>query len=70
MTPTARLLKQKPSLFQRAVSDTRDVNEAYLIVHNVMARAFHPLSRADCDLAPALMRALGARTLRLTAVPA
>jgi len=59
MTPTAALLLQSPALRRRACEHTRDTNEAYLMVHNVMVRA---LGGADGE-APelALARAIDKR---------
>lgn len=65
MTPITRLLKQKPSLCERAVAQTHDVNEGYLVVHNVMSKAFGRASGGDEDLGPALACALDVRAKRL-----
>ena len=67
MTPISRLLKQKPLLCERAVEQTRDVNEGYLVVHNVMARALNRVNDPDHDLGPALACALDLRAKRLEA---
>lgn len=64
MTPISRLLRQKPNLCARAVEQTRDVNEAYLVVHGVMANAFGRVNEADHDLGPDLTRALDHRAQR------
>lgn len=61
MTPMARLLKQRSVLCKQAVEATRDVNEAYLIVHRVMARAIGRPNEHDCDLGPSLGIALDKR---------
>jgi hypothetical protein len=51
MTPMTRLLRQEPNLYSRALEQTRDVNEAYLLVHNVMVRALGHGPNPDLDLA-------------------
>lgn len=61
MTPMTRLLKQRPALSKRAVEATSDVNEAYLIVHRVMARAISRADERDFDLGRALGIALDKR---------
>ncbi len=61
MTPMTRLLKQRSALSKRAVEATSDVNEAYLIVHQVMARAISRVSEHDSDLGPSLGVALDKR---------
>jgi len=58
MTVMASLLLQRSTLCRRAVEETSDVNEAYLIVHQVMARAFSGVRNHDPDLGPALAHAL------------
>ena len=65
MTPMARLLKQGSVLRQSATDETRDVNEAYLIVHQVMTHAIGHAGNEDSNLGPALARALQNRTRRL-----
>lgn len=70
MTPTTNLLRQQSTLYRRAFDDTRDVNEAYLIVHDVMARALNRGFDLDVDLEPALARALDMRTRRLATLRA
>ncbi len=67
MTKMTRLLNQKPDLCRSAFAQTRDVNEAYLLVHNVMARAIARIADADIDLAPAMACALTTRARRLQA---
>ena len=67
MTPIAKLLKQKPSLWRRAFAQTRDVNEAYLLVHDVMARALNHGGAPETDLGPAMACALARRSRRLGA---
>lgn len=64
MTAISRLLKQKSNLCERAVAQTRDVNEGYIVVHNVMAKALARVDGAAQDLGPALARALDLRTKR------
>ena len=63
MTPISRLLKQRRGLYHRAVEQTLDVNEAYLIVHGVMTHAF--AHAGDADLSDALSSALDVRAQRL-----
>jgi hypothetical protein len=58
MTAMTKLLLQRSTLCRRAVAETSDVNEAYLIVHQVMARAFGAARCHDPDLGPALSHAL------------
>lgn len=70
MTPMARLLRQGQGLRLNATHSTNDVNEAYLLVHHVMIRAFGRISEGDADLAPALARALQCRSQRLANVGA
>jgi hypothetical protein len=69
MTPISRLLKQRPALCLRAVEQTRDVNEAYLVVHGVMAHALGQAGDAEHDLAAALRSALDVRSERLAVAP-
>lgn len=61
MTPMTKLLKQRPALSKRAVEATGDVNEAYLIVHRVMAGAISRAEEHDFDLGPSLGIALDKR---------
>ena len=70
MTLMARLLMQQPNLCQRAVANTDDVNESYLIVHQVMTRAFSGVCDHEPDLGPALARALDKRSRRLATLEA
>jgi hypothetical protein len=52
MTPMAKLLRQTPTLCRRAFEHTRDVNEAYLLVHDLVARAVgRDFGDQDADLA-------------------
>lgn len=67
MTHMTKLLKQMPELCRSAFAHTRDVNEAYLLVHTVMTRAFGRLGDAEIDLAPAMACALNTRARRLQA---
>jgi hypothetical protein len=67
MTPITRLLTQRPALFQSAVEQTRDINEAHFVVHGVMAFALNSVSDDDRDLAPALACALKVRSRRMAA---
>ena len=55
------LLKQGARLRQRAQAHTRDVNEAYFLVHGVMAHALGSRACADHDLDLALTRAFQRR---------
>jgi hypothetical protein len=70
MTPTTRLLDQKLGLFRRAVEQTCDVNEAYLLVHRVMSRGLSRVTELDQDLGIALTDALETRRRRLDTVKA
>lgn len=70
MTSLARLLRQRPALCLRAVEVTRDVNEAYLIVHQVMAPALSAAGDHEFDFGPSLARALDKRARRLASVGA
>jgi hypothetical protein len=65
MTSISRLLRQKTALYRRAVEQTCDVNEAYLVVHGVMAYALSGVSGADHDLGAALASALEIRSQHL-----
>lgn len=64
MTQITRLLSQNQALCQAAVEQTGDVNEAYLVVHGVMAHAFDCDEGSAPDLAVALMSALQRRAPR------
>jgi hypothetical protein len=68
MTPTARLLRQQASLCRRAWDSTRDVNEAYLMVHRVMAGALSGGFDPELDLGPSLARVLDVRARRLNTI--
>lgn len=70
MTPIAKLLKQGPGLCRSALAQTHDVNEAYLLVHNVMAGALRRVCGPESDLAAALAAALEVRSRRLAGVQA
>jgi hypothetical protein len=65
MTPMAMLLRQRPALFRSAMEQTRDVNEANIVVHGVMARALSRAGDAEHDLGASLACALQARSDRL-----
>lgn len=65
MTPMASLLKQRSVLCRRALETTGDVNEAYMIVHQVMVGAVRAVRDHAHDLGPALTRALDMRSRRL-----
>lgn len=47
------------------MENTRDVNEAYLLVHHVMAGALSRVGDFELDLGPVLERALDKRSGRL-----
>jgi hypothetical protein len=59
------LLERGARLRRRAVAAIVDVNEAYLIVHNVFARALGGVSAAPGDLDRALTSALALRATRV-----
>ena len=61
MTPIARLLKQKTALCSRAFEHTQDLNEAYFLVHGVMAGALSEVEGLEPDLSRAMTDALDAR---------
>jgi hypothetical protein len=65
MTLISRQLRQKSALYQRAVEQTCDVNEAHLLVHRVMAGALSRVGEAEYDLGAALTSALELRSQRL-----
>lgn len=67
MSQMTKLLDQKLDLCRSAFAQTRDVNEAHLLVHNVMTYAFGRPGEAELDLAPAMACALNARARRLQA---
>jgi hypothetical protein len=67
MTPMTRLLRQSSDLHLSARENTQDVNEAYLVVHQVMTRAIGRAEDHDSDLGAALARALEQRAKRLSA---
>lgn len=68
MTPIARLLRQGIGLRHSATQYTKDVNEAYFVVHEVMTDAFAHAGDGDRDLGAALMRALVRRARKLANV--
>lgn len=68
MTPMARLLRQGKSLRTCANESTNDVNEAYLVVHQVMTHAIGRIGDDEGDLRPTLISALRSRSQRLAAV--
>jgi hypothetical protein len=68
MTLISKLLKQRSALCERAVEQTRDVNEGYLVVHGVMARAFNRASDGEHDLGGSLTLALDEHSSRLAVV--
>ncbi|MBL8537020.1 MAG: hypothetical protein JNM59_06415 [Hyphomonadaceae bacterium] len=55
MTSISDLLRQAPALRRRAFECTRDTNEAYLLVHDVMTSA---IGGGDKDDNFALIRAM------------
>ncbi len=65
MTAISRLLKQRSALCRRALEQTYDVNEAYLVVHGVMARALKCDEEPEHDLGPAMASALQLRSRRM-----
>jgi hypothetical protein len=69
MTEMTKRLNQKGEreLCRSAFAHTRDVNEAYMLVHCVMTRAFGRAVDADVDLAPSMTCALNARARHLQA---
>lgn len=70
MTPIARLLKQRSTLCRRALEHTRDVNEAYLLVHHVMVCALSHVCGPESDPGAVLTRALEMRSRRLCGLQA
>ncbi|MBK6703098.1 MAG: hypothetical protein IPL62_11695 [Caulobacteraceae bacterium] len=65
MTPIARLLRQGVGLRYAATQNTKDVNEAYFVVHEVMTDAFARTGDRDRDLGSSLACALVRRSRRL-----
>ena len=65
MTQFSRLLRQRSALCRHAMEQTRDVNEAYLVVHGVMAGALGRVGDVEHDLDAALALALEVRSERL-----
>lgn len=65
MTEITRLLRQKTVLCARAFEHTRDLNEAYLIVHGVMTKALRSVGSMQPDLGRAMTVALDARARSL-----
>lgn len=65
MTPIAQLLTQKRALCLHAFEQTRDLNEAYFLVHGVMTHALSRAGDSAQDLDSAMAHALDARTQRL-----
>ncbi|MEQ1820288.1 MAG: hypothetical protein ABL871_16935 [Terricaulis sp.] len=63
----ARLLRQGKSLRTSANEITNDVNEAYLVVHQIITHAIGRIGDDETDLHPALMIALRSRSQRLAA---
>lgn len=70
MTIVAMLLEQRSALCRTAVKQPRDVNEAYLVVHGVMADALDRGVGADGDLGVAMAAALEVRAQRLARLAA
>jgi hypothetical protein len=70
MKSISGLLRQRSALYRRAVEQTCDVNEAYFVVHGVLARALSGVGDADRDLGAALASALEIRSQhRMTVTP-
>lgn len=67
MTPIANLLRQGAALRHSATQSTKDVNEAYFVVHEVMTDAFARNHDGDHQLAPSLASALLQRSRKLMA---
>lgn len=70
MTPITNFLQQMPALRRRAFAHTCDTNEAYLLVHGVMASTVGVGGAEDYNLA--LTRAIAHRALHpgIDAAPA
>ena len=66
-SPIARVLKQRTNLFTQALEQTRDVNEAHLLVHGVVSHALKRVDEETGNLAAAMNEALHARASRLDA---
>jgi hypothetical protein len=69
MTPISRLLMQKATLCLRAFEQTRDLNEAHILVHGVISNALGRINGPKQDLALAMESALDARARRLGGLP-
>ena len=69
MTPMAKLLRQAPALFRRALDHTRDVNEAYFLVHGVIATAVGQMRLGDQNSDTALACALEKRLIHTAGAP-
>jgi hypothetical protein len=65
MTRNDHLLMQKRTLCQHAFKETRDLNEAYLLVHCVISHALGQADSDDENLVSAMSVALTARAQRL-----
>lgn len=70
MTPIARLLRQKPRLCLHAFEQTGDLNEAYLLVHEVMTNALRHADGPEQDLGSAMANVLDLRASRLAGLEA
>jgi hypothetical protein len=70
MTPMAEFLRQMPQLRRRAFAHTHDTNAAYLLVHDLMARAMGRgcVGAHDHDLA--LSKTIAALDSRAARAPA
>jgi len=59
MTPMAKLLRHGPHLTRSALRQTQDMNEARLVVHNVMTHAFSRIDDRGFDANAIMTCALG-----------
>lgn len=64
MTPIARLLRQKRILCLHAFEQTGDLNEAHLLVHEVMTTALRRVDGPEQDLSAAMAHVLDVRARR------
>ena len=62
MTPMAKLLTHGPHLTRSAMAQTQDMNEARLVVHNVMTHAFSRIDERGFDADAIMTCALGKHT--------
>jgi hypothetical protein len=61
MTPIALVLEQRSTLLLHAFEQTRDLNEAYFLVHGVITQALGRVGGPEQDLGSVMKRALDAR---------